>query len=71
MPLPTLRPIIVLSDFARSSSAEKKNYVNAEIFMLLNQMRAKACQKSGPGVWPTAGKLFSDLIFGYFPSKGK
>jgi len=28
-----------------------------------SQKRAKASQKSEPGVWPAAPKLFSDLIF--------
>ncbi len=34
-----------------------------EALKIYIQKRAKARQKSGPGVWPAALKLFSDLTF--------
>jgi hypothetical protein len=56
-----------LSAFSRSLSAailgKQKPVLGIISFSILNQKRAKTRQKTGPGVWPAALKVFSVLMF--------
>ena len=70
--LPPHLATIVLPDFTRSfpvGKKQKKPHLilskGEDLKKIRFQKRVKACQKSGPGVWPAAWKLFSGLIYSH------
>jgi len=69
--LPLRKASIVLPAFARSGRLTLVQSLN----ILLNNTHSKSGQrpvrKPGQGVLPCGGKVFSDLMFGYFASKVK
>ncbi len=68
--LATLIGQLVLPDFARSLSADA--FINRNIFVSNQKQKSvMARRKTGPGSLACGRKVFSGLIFGYFPSKGK
>ena len=74
MPLPAHMATIVLPDFARSCSADGNGRLIKVIILIVgqNEKRVVGLTEKRAKVFCLCGwKLFSVLIFGYFPSKGK